>query len=168
MPQHALPFRRHNHQHCIADALAAARALAKARGLRLTLQREQVLRLIWQNHKPVGAYQLMEQLAELTGKQVAPPTVYRALEFLLEHRLIHRLNSLNAFIGCACPDTGHAGQFVICRACGIALELNEASVRVPIQALAQSVGFQIEQQTLELSGLCPNCQTADAITEEPS
>ncbi|UTA47771.1 transcriptional repressor [Simiduia sp. 21SJ11W-1] len=161
----ALPFRRHNHQHCISDALAHARALARERGLRLTAQREQVLRLIWQNHKPVGAYQLMEQLAELTGKRVAPPTVYRALEFLLEHRLIHRLNSLNAFMGCDCPGTGHAGQFIICRACGVALELNEASVRAPIQALAQSVGFQIEQQTLELSGLCPNCQ-AQAPNED--
>lgn len=153
-----LAFRHHNHQHCISDALANARQLAEREGLRLTRQRELVLRLIWQNHKPVGAYQLMEQLADHTGKQVAPPTVYRALEFLLEHRLIHRLNSLNAFIGCACPGTGHAGQFVICRQCGIALELNEASVKAPIQALAQSVGFHIEQQTLELSGLCPNCQ----------
>lgn len=156
-----LPLHHHNHQHCIADALAAAKSVVDDKGLRFTAQREQVLRLIWKNHKPVGAYQLMDQMTQANGKQVAPPTMYRALEFLLEHRLIHRINSLNAFIGCPCPGSSHAGQFIICRRCGIALELDEASIKTPIQALAHSVGFVIEQQSLELSGLCPNCQTAE-------
>lgn len=159
----ALPLRTHNHQHCINSALTEAKLIAERSGVRFTAQREQVLRLIWQNHKPIGAYQLMELLKDATGKQIAPPTVYRALEFLLEHRLIHRINSLNAFIGCPCPGEGHAGQFVICRECGIALELDEASIRAPIQALAQSVGFVIEQQSLELSGLCPSCQQTTAL-----
>ncbi|BFM10004.1 Fur family transcriptional regulator [Simiduia litorea] len=157
-PVSALPLRQHNHQHCIHDALRQAKIIAEQKGLRFTKQREQVLGLIWQSHKPIGAYQLMDALADATGKQVAPPTVYRALEFLLEHRLIHRINSLNAFIGCPCPGEGHAGQFVICRSCGITLELDEATVKAPIQALAASVGFLIEQQSLELSGLCPTCQ----------
>lgn len=157
-PSVALPLLHHNHQHCITDALDQAKAIAEQKGVRFTQQREQVLGLIWQSHKPIGAYQLMEALADATGKQVAPPTVYRALEFLLEHKLIHRINSLNAFIGCPCPGEGHAGQFVICRNCGITLELNEATIKAPIKALAASVGFLIEQQSLELSGLCPSCQ----------
>lgn len=147
----------HDHDHCISDALEAARQLCVGRGVRLTDLRLQVLELIWQNHKPLGAYTLMEMLAKANTRRVAPPTVYRALDFLLEQGLIHRINVLNAFIGCPSPTTKHQSHFLICRTCGIAIELNQPELSQRIIGVAQDAGFQVETQSLEVSGLCANC-----------
>lgn len=147
----------HDHDHCISDALAAARDLCLGRGVRLTDLRLQVLELIWQNHKPLGAYTLMEMLAKANTRRVAPPTVYRALDFLLEQGLIHRINVLNAFIGCPSPGTKHQSHFLICRACGVAIELDEPTLGQQIQQVAVGAGFTVEAQALEVSGLCANC-----------
>lgn len=147
----------HDHDHCISDALAAARDLCLGRGVRLTDLRLQVLELIWQNHKPLGAYTLMEMLAKANTRRVAPPTVYRALDFLLEQGLIHRINVLNAFIGCPSPGTKHQSHFLICRACGVAIELDEPTLGQQIQQVAVDAGFTVEAQALEVSGLCANC-----------
>lgn len=147
----------HDHNHCISDALEAARQLCLGRGVRLTDLRLQVLELIWQNHKPLGAYTLMEMLAKANTRRVAPPTVYRALDFLLEQGLIHRINVLNAFIGCPSPTTKHQSHFLICRACGIAIELNQPELSQQIIGVARDSGFVVEAQSLEVSGLCANC-----------
>lgn len=148
----------HNHNHCIDDALTQARSLCSQRQVRLTPQREQVLRLVWASHKPVGAYQVMDSLSQQSGKTVAPPTVYRALDFLLEQRLIHRINSLNAFVGCHSPGHNHPGQFLICRQCGVAQELDSQRLSQPARQLAEASGFTVEALALELTGLCPLCQ----------
>jgi Fur family zinc uptake transcriptional regulator len=147
----------HDHDHCISDALEAARQLCLSRGVRLTDLRLQVLELIWQNHKPLGAYTLMEMLAQANTRRVAPPTVYRALDFLLEQGLIHRINVLNAFIGCPAPNTVHQSHFLICRHCGIAMELDQPQLNEQILAIAKDAGFTVETQALEVSGLCANC-----------
>lgn len=152
----------HDHHHCISDALAAARQLCLSRGVRLTDLRLQVLELIWQNHKPLGAYTLMEMLAKANTRRVAPPTVYRALDFLLEQGLIHRINVLNAFIGCPSPAIKHQSHFLICRACGIAVELDQPALSEQILKVAHQAGFVVESQALEISGLCSNCQQAAA------
>src|SRR5581483_8522848 len=96
----------HDHALCIDDALAAAERQCAARGARLTEQRRRVLELIWKSHAPVGAYTLLDRLRE-GGVRAQPPTVYRALEFLVENGLIHRIESLNAYVGCADPDQRH-------------------------------------------------------------
>lgn len=153
----------HDHNHCISDALEAARQLCLGRGVRLTDLRLQVLELIWQNHKPLGAYTLMEMLAKANTRRVAPPTVYRALDFLLEQGLIHRINVLNAFIGCPSPGTKHQSHFLICRACGIAIELDQPALTKHVIDVAQDAGFRVEAQSLEVSGLCANC-TGDPET----
>ncbi|MFC3114936.1 Fur family transcriptional regulator [Cellvibrio fontiphilus] len=147
----------HDHGHCISDALESARQLCLSRGVRLTDLRLQVLELIWQNHKPLGAYTLMEMLAKANTRRVAPPTVYRALDFLLEQGLIHRINVLNAFIGCPSPGTKHQSHFLICRHCGIAVELDQPQLGEQILAVARDAGFTVEAQALEVSGLCANC-----------
>lgn len=152
----------HDHGHCISDALDAARQLCLSRGVRLTDLRLQVLELIWQNHKPLGAYTLMEMLSQANTRRVAPPTVYRALDFLLEQGLIHRINVLNAFIGCPSPDTKHQSHFLICRNCGIAMELDQPELNEQILAVAKKVGFKVETQALEVSGLCANCVVEQA------
>src|SRR3954468_17348987 len=114
----------HNHGHCISDAIDSARQLCDERGVRLTSLREQVLELVWQSHKPLGAYTLMDMLGQASTRRVAPPTVYRALDFLLEEGLIHRINSLNAFIGCPSPTQKHQSHFLICQECNVAVELD--------------------------------------------
>jgi Fur family zinc uptake transcriptional regulator len=95
----------HDHGRCINAALSRANNLCLEKGVRLTPTREAVLRLLWQSHQPLGAYQVQGQLSKLTGKSIAPPTVYRAIEFLSDLGLVHRLASLNAYIGCPFPNS---------------------------------------------------------------
>jgi len=151
-------FSAHNHQHCVDEALEEAKRLCDQRGARLTPLRLQVLALIWQNHKPLGAYTLLEMLAAKTTRQVAPPTVYRALDFLLEQRLIHRIDGLNAYIGCLHPHIPHASHFLLCESCGRAEELQVESLNQVIIHAAQAAGFAIDRQSLEVFGTCPHCQ----------
>lgn len=148
----------HNHQQCIDTAMARAKAICAEAGAKLTAQRQMVLQLVWQSHKPLGAYPLMNQLQQLTGKIVAPPTVYRALEFLLEQGLIHRVHSLNAFVGCDHPGHPHSGQLLICRHCGDAQELDSATIDASIAQLLPANGFKAERVMLEITGLCRRCQ----------
>ncbi len=148
----------HNHHHCINQALDRAKTLCLQHGVRFTPVRQRVLELIWQSHKPLGAYQILEQLGR-EGFNSAPPTVYRALEFLLEQGLAHRITSLNAFIGCSHPQRHHQGYFLICRGCGSAQELPTDTLADPLKQHAGAQGFKVESETIELSGLCPSCQT---------
>lgn len=150
----------HDHDHCISDAIEAARDLCASRGVRLTDLRLQVLELIWQNHKPLGAYSLMEMLAKASTRRVAPPTVYRALDFLLEQGLVHRINALNAFVGCPSPKHQHQNHFLICRQCGVAVELDNLKLTHDILCSAEALGFSVQTQSLEVMGLCSRCQGA--------
>ncbi len=159
---------KHNHAQCISTALQAARELCLAKKVRLTKQREKVLELIWQSHKPLGAYALMDMLAAESTRRVAPPTVYRALDFLMEQDLIHRINSLNAYIGCPDPHTQHQNQFLICSTCGIASECIDDSLNAAIMEASQAAGFSISHHSLEITGLCPNCQNDLAHSHKKS
>jgi Fur family zinc uptake transcriptional regulator len=157
-----LAFRDHNHADCIDNALATARRLCEERGTRLTPLREQVLQLVWQSHVPLGAYAILDLLAEQSAgtKRQAPPTVYRALEFLLEQGLVHRINSLNAFIGCSQPRSEHHSQFLICRQCKSAVEIVDPALDQSMQALAQRAHFSAEGTFVEITGLCSTCRRA--------
>lgn len=153
----AFPGQGHDHGRCISDALAEAERLCLARGRRLTPLRRRVLELVWESHQPVKAYDLLERLRADNGS-AAPPTVYRALDFLLAERLIHRLASLNAYVGCAHPAHQHAGQFLICQACQAVAELDDPAVSELLMERASRVGFALTDQTIELEGLCPRCR----------
>ena len=149
----------HDHRHCVATALQDARAVCAERGARLTPMRQRVLEIIWQSHRPLGAYAILEVLSG-EGHSPAPPTVYRALEFLLTHGLVHRLSSLNAFIGCTRPGHPGAGQFLLCTSCGTAVELNDTRIERAIERSAEAEGFTSQVHTVEISGLCPHCHAA--------
>lgn len=163
MTSHPLACSHHDHDHCISDAVGAARDLCTNRGVRLTDLRLQVLELIWQSHKPLGAYSLMEMLAKASTRRVAPPTVYRALDFLLEQGLIHRINVLNAFVGCPSPKHQHQSHFLICRQCGVAVEMDNPQLAKEIHQSAEEAGFSVQTQSLEVMGLCSACQEAQAL-----
>lgn len=126
------------------------------RGVRLTAQRARVLELVWSSHQPRGAYAILEDLSA-DGKRVAPLTVYRALDFLLEQGLIHRIESLNAFVGCSAPGTLHTGQFLVCSCCGNAQELVDPRIAAIIAETSAAQGFTITRQTVEVTGICPAC-----------
>lgn len=153
------PKNNHDHGRCIAVALDKAAAVCMDRGVRLTELRRRVLEIIWQNHKPLGAYSILEQLRQ-DGRAAAPPTVYRALEFLLEQGLVHRIASMNAFVGCSRPGHISDGQFLICRSCGSSTELNDGKLEKVITRNSGSLGFTVEHLTIEVSGLCPHCRRA--------
>ena len=148
----------HNHKACIHDAMAAAEAVCMSRSLRLTKIRKRVLELIWAGHEPATAYQLLKKLR--TEKENAePPTVYRALDFLLENNLVHRIESLNAFIGCDHPERDHASQFMICSNCNQVAELvDPLTINNAVSKEARKIGFKVLNQTIEIMGLCAACQ----------
>jgi Fur family zinc uptake transcriptional regulator len=152
---------QHNHQHCIDVALDSARMLCQQRQLKFTKIRERVLVIIWASHKPVGAYAILEELAKETLRHPAPPTVYRALDFLLENGLIHRISSLNAFVGCNEPGHAHQGHFLICRHCQVAIELDTQLIYPAISAAAAQQDFAIDTASLEVVGRCAHCIEAN-------
>lgn len=151
------PAEGHDHHACIADAMAAAAALCRNRGARLTELRQRVLALVWDSHAPIGAYQVLEKLAR-EDRRAAPPTVYRALDFLVAHGLVHRIESMSAYVGCADPGTPHAGQFLICGDCGAAAELDDARIARAVRDGCGQAGFRMRRLTVEVEGLCPRCQ----------
>lgn len=151
-----------DHERCIESAIESAHTLCAQNGARLTEQREQVLRLVWQSHRPLGAYSLMELLAEATTRPVAPPTVYRALDFLSEQGLVHKIHSLNAFIGCSQPGEQHQSYFLICRQCQNAMECGNTRLAAALTETAASVDFQTEEQSVEIVGVCAPCRRKQA------
>ncbi|CAK0760244.1 Zinc uptake regulation protein [uncultured Gammaproteobacteria bacterium] len=146
----------HDHHSCIETALARAETLCVERGARLTVLRRRVLELVWSGHQPRGAYQLLEELGH-NGRAAAPLTVYRALAFLVEQGLVHRIESLNAYVGCPVPDAGHTGQFLVCDQCGVATEINDPRVTQAVRDSAEELGFRIQQTTVEIRGRCLRC-----------
>ncbi len=146
----------HDHDDCVAAAVETAEAVCRQRGLRFTGLRRRVLELVWSSHTPAGAYDILERLS-LQGKRAAPPTVYRALEFLIEADLVHRLDSLNAYVGCPDPGSAHTGQFLICRQCRSVAELDDASINALVEQKAAGLGFTAVRQTVEIQGLCRDC-----------
>lgn len=157
-PAPAFPRRGHDHDHCVATALAAAEQVCTEAGDRLTPIRRRVLELVWGSHRPIGAYAILDRLKE-DSRSAAPPTVYRALDFLLERGLIHRIESLNAFVGCSHPGESHLVQFLICRTCGMTAELDDRRLGDAIGRSAAEQGFAIQSRVVELSGVCAACQS---------
>jgi Fur family zinc uptake transcriptional regulator len=147
-------------------ALAHAAAACEHRGAKLTDLRRDVLGLILEAPGPTGAYELLERLrARRSG--AAPPTVYRALDFLLEQRLIHRIERLAAFVGCLDahahePGHHHAAQFLICRRCGHVIEIEDADLARALAAAAGRAGFAVARTTIEAEGLCADCAAAES------
>lgn len=148
--------RDHNHKKCKAEALSVADELCATRGARMTELRRRVLSLIWESHAPVGAYAIMDMLKR-EGRNAMPPTVYRALDFLQEQGLVHRIASLNAFIGCSRPADAHGAQYLICRRCGTVAEIASGAIGGAIAASARELGFDMTGQTVEIAGICRDC-----------
>ena len=141
----------------IAAQLTAAETLCARNGAQLTALRREVLDLILRAPAPVTAYQLLDQLKS-TRKSAVPPTIYRALEFLIQNQLVHRIERLNAFVPCAETDHAHMdAQFLICRKCGAVAETEDQGVSAALAAAAAANGFTPGRAIVELDGLCATC-----------
>ena len=151
-PAQPVQLRLHGYLHAVEKA-------CEERGVRLTPLRAQVLGLIAEAGRPVKAYDLLDSMKALNGSS-APPTVYRALDFLLEQGFIHRLASMNAFVGCHHPHERHSVPFLICDGCHSAIELEDERITRLLDAQAKAMGFSPRAQTLEVHGLCAHCSAA--------
>ncbi|MBC9246950.1 transcriptional repressor [Paracoccus sp. 11-3] len=155
-------FAPHDHSQCTARALDEAEARLTKSGARLTPVRRRTLEILLESHRAMGAYDMLQRLAE-EGYGNQPPVAYRALEFLVQNGLAHRLQRLNAFAACLHPGHEHAPAFLICRECDKLAELPAAPVRETLSDLAADSGFTVERVTIEALGLCPTCARAGAI-----
>lgn len=159
-PHAGLAFADHDHTHCAGDTLARAEAVAAERGARLTPVRRRVLEILLEAHRAMGAYEVLDRLAaEGFGNQ--PPVAYRALEFLVENGLAHRVRRLNAFAACMHPGQDHSPVFLICRSCDVVAEAPTEPVRAALGSAAEAVGFTVERATVEALGLCAACREAE-------
>jgi len=147
----------HAKQAPAVDALlAGAEARCAGSGAQLTPLRRHVLALILAADGPLTAYQLLDRLKE-TRKGAAPPTIYRALDFLLDQRLIHKVERLNAFIPCIETGHDHAAQFLICRQCGAVTEIEDAAAASALEHAAEREGFHPRSTIVEIEGTCAAC-----------
>lgn len=151
------PAKEHDHEACVEAALHRADALCARSGTRLTALRRRVLAYVWRDHAAVKAYDILAHLAD-RGGPAKPPTVYRTLQFLQAQGLVHRLESLNAYVGCAHPQRRHVGQFFICAACGVVREVRLPAVEQAVAREATAQAFTVEHQTLEVHGRCAACR----------
>ncbi len=142
----------------VAIFLQQAEALCEQRNLRFTQLRKQVLELVCKSRQPVGAYHLLDELRD-AGRSAAPPTVYRALDFLLEQGLVHRLATNNTYLACAHPQYPHTAVFLVCSQCGHTRELHNAGVIDDLRQQAQQIDFSIHHAAVEVTGLCSRCST---------
>src|SRR4030081_2291988 len=148
----------HDHERCTADALKHAEVLCAQRAQRLTPIRRQVLEVLLESHKPLGAYEIMDR-SSVRGGRPAPITVYRALDFLRDNGLVHRIESRNAFVACAHDhDAAAMVAFLICERCGSVGEIPASPVAQSLNAAARATGFAPKLSVGEITGTCAHCQ----------
>ncbi|AGT07675.1 Fur family transcriptional regulator [Paracoccus aminophilus] len=161
------PFEEHDHGACASHALEHALQHSEETGVRLTPVRRRALEILLESHRAMGAYEVLERLvADGFGNQ--PPVAYRALDFLVENGLAHRVQRLNAYAACLSPERDHSPVFLICRSCEKVAEAESPELRQALRTLASGSGFRIERTTVEVLGLCAVCAAAEAATEASS
>lgn len=157
----AVEFRRHDHRGCVAGALRKAEDRCAAAGLRLTPVRRRVLELLLEDHRALGAYDILARLAA-EGAAAQPPVAYRALDFLTRNGFAHKIERLNAYVACGRPEAPHHPAFLICRSCATVAEAAAPGGDGSVGSAARQAGFQVERVVIEAEGLCPGCQPAPA------
>jgi Fur family transcriptional regulator, zinc uptake regulator len=155
----AFPAPDHDHGRCTADALSHAEEVCEQRAQKFTPIRRQVLQALLSSHRPLGAYEVIDELAKSMPRP-APITVYRALDFLMTNGLVHRIESRNAYLACAAydHDATSAVAFLICERCGLVGEIPSASFAKDLNAAARASGFAPKLSVVEIAGVCTHCQ----------
>ena len=150
----------HDHRRCLDILMGRVERLCAEQMLRLTSQRRRVLEIVAGRHTAVGAYEILARLGG-DGRPTAPISVYRALDFLLQHSLVHRIESLNAYVACMHPGDRHDAQFLICRVCRRVAELNSPSIGGAIGESATAASFVVARPVVEIAGICGACRAAE-------
>ena len=152
------PAPDHDHNRCTADGIDHAERVCELRAQRFTPIRRQVLQALLSSHRPLGAYEVIDELAKSMPRP-APITVYRALDFLMENGLVHRIESRNAYLACAHDhDAAAMVAFLICERCGSVGEIPAAPVAQSLNAAARATGFAPKLSVVEITGVCTHCQ----------
>lgn len=165
MPSHTKPSQAkakpnrsaHDHGACVHDALHRAETAFEAKGMKLTPLRRLVFEEIAGSHDAVGAYDVLDRLARKTGDRMAPVSVYRAIDVLLEAGVVHRLESRNAFFACHTPHKGRRHIALVCDQCGMVAEVDGTLVHDAVDAAALRTGFTVRQAVVEVAGQCTPC-----------
>jgi Fur family transcriptional regulator, zinc uptake regulator len=158
-PEPTFPAPDHDHGRCTADAMRHAELVCQRRTQKFTPIRRQVLEALLSSHRPLGAYEVIDELAKSMPRP-APITVYRALDFLMDNGLVHRIESRNAYLACAHDhDAASMVAFLICEHCGSVGEIPAAPVAQSLNAAARSTGFTPKLSVVEITGTCAHCQT---------
>ena len=151
-----MPQANHNHAQCTAELISRAEQTCAKRGTRLTEQRKGVLASVAESHSAVGAYEIIERMAS-GGARPAPITIYRALDFLLEHDLVHKIESRNAYVACTGVHANNQPTLLICDQCGIVDEVIEPITIASLEKTAATKAFTVSKTVIELSGTCSQC-----------
>jgi len=148
------------------NILSQAETICQQRNVRLTPQRLEVLRLMSQHHGAISAYDLLD-LLRASEPQAKPPTVYRALDFLLEQGFVHRVESTNSYVVCHhFEEPSHTSAMLICDRCGAVAEQHAEGVEAILQSLAQATGFALTNSVIEAHGLCGSCVEVEACQHQ--
>jgi Fur family zinc uptake transcriptional regulator len=150
------PDPKHDHNHCTEELLIRAERMCARRGARLTGQRRDVLACVARSHSAVGAYEVIDRMAD-HGPRPAPITVYRALDFLEAHGLVHKIESRNSYVACSRAHEGEPAALLICEGCGAVAELEVPEAFSALTAGAESQHFRTRRVVVELSGHCGHC-----------
>ncbi|THD44916.1 MAG: transcriptional repressor [Bradyrhizobium sp.] len=135
-------------------------AVCVRQGLQLTPLRRRVLSILGESAAPLGAYAIIDRLSKIEGKQIAPPTVYRTLEFFAENGFLHKIESRNVFARCEHVGHAHYGALLLCETCGRSEEIEDEALDEFLKRTAARAGFALQPQMLELQGLCKSCAAA--------
>ena len=149
-------------RHSARERVALAVSICEGRGVQMTELRRRVLELLWASGRPTGAYELIEAVKLRDSRPVGPPTVYRALEFLMGQGLVSRIESLNAYVPCAHPERDHDCLFFICSGCRASVELEDPRIGGLLAEDAAGLGFVATRRTVEVAGMCARCAEAGA------
>ena len=144
------------HEDCIDQAMKAAEEICQKKKVKFTKLRRRVLELIWKEHKPCKAYDLLKDLQK-EDSSAKPITIYRALDFLQEHGLVHRVNSLNAYVGCAHPEQTDPTFLLVCSQCNTVEESKGENYRIFFNKVLDDKKFQCTNKTFEIEGSCKHC-----------
>jgi len=159
---------KHKHDHGLAGQawLDRVAVLCAQKGLQLTPLRREIADLLARAGKPVGAYEMMDQLGKAKGRGVAPPTVYRTLDFLVENGFVVKIESRQTYMICDDPGHDHHGILLICSECGQSAEVDDPAVDQVLVAAAQAAGFHLQRQMVEVEGLCRPCREAASALKQ--
>lgn len=150
------------------DWVKQVEEICAQRGLQLTPIRRQVLELLARAKSPLGAYTIIDQLSQAQTKTIAPPTAYRALEFLVENGFVFKIASTNAYAPCDHLGHDHHGMLLICSRCGRADEIENPKIDALLAETAARVGFRPQRQMIEIEGLCGACGEAVGDPASPT